>query len=182
MRPGGPAKVCDYLDLPFLFFLGVRMAGKVRYIILPKKSFLTPIEGIFYDKFVERYPKEDIHAQVWIKKFRVDFLIMPYQIIVECDGKEFHQDQAKDFRRDKVLHRLGYRIMRFTGSQIYQELVKGNTENNTGGYDLIDVVGFYMSERKTKSQRFEDMCILLNIPYSIWEGDSRCQKAGCSKR
>lgn len=64
--------------------------------------------------------------------YRADFLLMPVQwdvyntsipiLIVECDGHNFHEktkEQAKkDKERDRDLQMHGYRIIRFTGSEI----------------------------------------------------------------
>lgn len=45
-------------------------------------------------------------------------------IAVECDGHQFHErtkDQARhDKSRDRELAKLGFRILRFTGSEIYR--------------------------------------------------------------
>jgi hypothetical protein len=65
----------------------------------------------------------------------VDFAIFAPQIslqnplvVVECDGHKFHEctpDQAsEDRRRDRVLQRLGFPLLRFTGSDI----VRNTTE------------------------------------------------------
>lgn len=46
-------------------------------------------------------------------------------VVVECDGHEFHhatKEQADhDSKRDRYMTKMGIRVMRFTGSQIYQD-------------------------------------------------------------
>ena len=50
------------------------------------------------------------------------------QLIVECDGHDFHEktkEQAKkDKSRDRVLQSVGYTVFHFTGSEIYRDCFK----------------------------------------------------------
>lgn len=70
-----------------------------------------------------------IHQQNTIGNYRVDFLVSYHsntagnvKIIVECDGHEFHektkQQAARDKARDRELTKLGYKVLRYTGSEI----------------------------------------------------------------
>lgn len=62
------------------------------------------------------------------ERYRADFLISYHffgaywQAVVECDGHEFHdrtKAQAKrDRQRDRDLQHAGYRVFRFTGSEL----------------------------------------------------------------
>lgn len=76
-----------------------------------------------------------IEKQVGIIEYRIDFRlnfssinkdnsISKYSILVECDGHDFHEktkEQArKDKSRDKKLQLLGYRVIRFAGSEIFK--------------------------------------------------------------
>jgi hypothetical protein len=70
-----------------------------------------------------------IVPQFVIARFRLDFLVSietdgrPFQIAVECDGKEHHtsrKDIAKDEARDAYLKRLGIQTWRLTGGWIYK--------------------------------------------------------------
>ena len=62
-----------------------------------------------------------------IESFRVDFLFESRfgKVVVELDGHEFHErtkEQArKDKSRDRRLQALGYRVLRFTGSEVYAD-------------------------------------------------------------
>jgi very-short-patch-repair endonuclease len=71
----------------------------------------------------------NIAPQTEIDTYRVDFLITfscgykrLEELIVECDGHDFHDrthDQAsRDRERDRVLTSAGYRVFRFTGTDI----------------------------------------------------------------
>lgn len=68
-----------------------------------------------------------IAAQVPIGKYRADLVVTGWQgaprIVVECDGAEFHQDKAKDFKRTEAIEAYGYRVFRRTGSEIYNNPV-----------------------------------------------------------
>jgi very-short-patch-repair endonuclease len=76
-----------------------------------------------------------IYPQVRIGQYRADFAIwdasMPFELreprimIVECDGHDFHERTKEQARRDKKRDRFfqsrGYKVLRFTGSEIYKD-------------------------------------------------------------
>lgn len=49
----------------------------------------------------------------------------PVKIAVECDGHEFHektkQQAARDKRRDRELTKMGWSVVRFTGSEVFND-------------------------------------------------------------
>jgi very-short-patch-repair endonuclease len=47
----------------------------------------------------------------------VDFVSLPAKIIIEADGSQ-HADSREDARRDAVLKRRGYRILRFWNNDV----------------------------------------------------------------
>lgn len=73
-----------------------------------------------------------LFPQCHIDGYRVDFLIgvkreggsVPW-LVVECDGHDFHErtkeQAAKDRSRDRDLQAKGYRVFRFTGSELYRK-------------------------------------------------------------
>lgn len=87
----------------------------------------------------------EIEPQFRILEYRVDFRVslsrfvqdqsepgkMPQQklrnveVLVECDGHDFHsrtKEQAeRDRSRDRMLQRLGYDVLRYTGSEIWKD-------------------------------------------------------------
>jgi len=87
-----------------------------------------------------------IEPQKIIKNYRVDFLLTAtnynpkfekngyYQkrVIVECDGHHYHdrtKEQAKrDKSKDRKLQSLGYEVYRYTGSEIWQDIMSGVQE------------------------------------------------------
>lgn len=100
---------------------------------------LTPIEKIMYailtrvatnlrDCYNARL-ELFIYPQEKIGKYTVDFLITADfsddKVIIECDGHDFHEktkEQAQhDKERDRFLTSLGFKILRYTGSEIYND-------------------------------------------------------------
>jgi len=88
-----------------------------------------------------------INAQHKIDDYRVDFMVtlteghlqqtLGYRVgtprlyasvIVECDGHDFHEktkEQARrDKKRDRTLQKLGYNVLRFSGSDIWKDVMK----------------------------------------------------------
>jgi len=80
----------------------------------------------------------EIIPQFQIGAYRVDFAIrlsdprdearsdlQAFKIVVECDGHDFHEktkEQAqRDKARDRALSRMGWTVLRFTGSEIYRD-------------------------------------------------------------
>jgi very-short-patch-repair endonuclease len=73
-----------------------------------------------------------VHAQYQVGEYRLDFAIEvrppvgpPSWIGVECDGHEFHErtkeQAARDKSRDRSLTAQGFRMLRFTGSEIHRD-------------------------------------------------------------
>jgi very-short-patch-repair endonuclease len=102
----------------------------------------SPIEQLMYlalnkqmDKILPYYTSTFVlNTQHVIKlkekTYRADFLIATiykgktYEFVIECDGHDFHEktkEQAKkDKKRDRDLTQEGYIVIRFTGSEIYE--------------------------------------------------------------
>ena len=76
-----------------------------------------------------------VYTQVCLGNYRVDILILdasmpfdlrePSWIIVECDGHDYHERTKEQARRDKQRDRFftakGFRVLRFTGSEIWAD-------------------------------------------------------------
>jgi len=74
-----------------------------------------------------------VYQQSKVGPYRVDFLILDASVpldvdqhrwmIVECDGHDFHERTKAQARHDKARDRFfqskGYKVLRFTGSEIY---------------------------------------------------------------
>lgn len=109
----------------------------------------SPIEKILYVSFdivyalrMDEFPLLlDVTPQCEIKDdehiYHADFCIncvdseiteAKHEIIIECDGHEFHQKTKEQVRRDneREMHMkmLGYDVLRFSGSQIFNDPIK----------------------------------------------------------
>lgn len=74
-----------------------------------------------------------VQPQATWKEYRFDFLIIArfgpppagtIRIVVECDGHDFHErtkeQAAHDRSRDRALTAAGFKVFRFTGSEIFR--------------------------------------------------------------
>jgi very-short-patch-repair endonuclease len=62
--------------------------------------------------------------QVVLDRFVVDFLAPAVKVIVEVDGGYHSQRAAADARRDRVLQRLGYRVLRVDAEMVRSNLLE----------------------------------------------------------
>ncbi|MBU9714409.1 endonuclease domain-containing protein [Evansella tamaricis] len=63
------------------------------------------------------YPR----TQVPCGKFRIDIAFPVQKLAIECDGAAFHstpKQKAHDRKKDTFLRKHGWKVLRFTGSQI----------------------------------------------------------------
>ena len=105
------------------------MFCEMRYMVSP---------AVFIGNFVpgDLTEKNDcpvfISQQVDVGNYRVDFLVHDFscgnpcqKIVVECDGHDFHErtkeQAARDKARDRYMQSEGYKVLRFTGSEIYKD-------------------------------------------------------------
>lgn len=99
---------------------------------------LVDMHFVGSDSVPEKAPFDEaifILQQVKVGPYRVDILIhdasCPFEIahprymIVECDGHDFHERTKEQARRDKKRDRFfqskGYKVLRFTGSEIWAD-------------------------------------------------------------
>lgn len=105
---------------------------------------MTPIEQIFYiASEVYTLNKKEYHfslipqyeIKIQKKKYIADFAIqiidlneqeitLKKTLLIELDGKQYHssiQQRNYDYDRENILKLNDYEIMRFTGSQVYNE-------------------------------------------------------------
>lgn len=126
------------------------LVNNVREGIIPTifyEEINSPIEQIFktaFDLYIELLEKESIFlfSQMPIKinkkKYIADFYFEKDEyvnkfdtnkkIVIECDGHEFYQKTKEQVKRDNEreynLKMAGYEVIRFSGSQIYNEPFK----------------------------------------------------------
>jgi len=67
--------------------------------------------------FAEQYPIRGKYGYV------ADFFIESKKLIIECDGEAWHKPKNDhDRKRDAVMKKKGFKILRFTGTQIKEDL------------------------------------------------------------
>lgn len=104
-------------ETPIEVLLGLEVRREIDY--------LSGRNGLHY------YLSPQHEIKLGEKKYRVDFLLAPVMaedhtaypnIVIECDGHNYHErtkeQAAKDRSRDRALQKEGYRVIRFTGSEI----------------------------------------------------------------
>lgn len=71
----------------------------------------------------------EVRQQVSVCGYRLDFAVTDttdgWKIAIECDGHDFHDrtpaQAERDKSRDRVLAAAGWRVLRFTGREIYRD-------------------------------------------------------------
>ena len=64
---------------------------------------------------------EPFEQEMKIERFRADFYLPKRNLVIECDGEYWHMDQKiklRDQRKDKLLEKLGYDVLRLNGQVI----------------------------------------------------------------
>ena len=97
---------------------------------------VCPSDEFSYGTILQERYSVAIMPQYKVRRNRVDFLLQARvkldsgdtdmcQYAIECDGHDFHErtkEQAKrDRSRDRQLTDAGLKVLRFTGSEIYQD-------------------------------------------------------------
>lgn len=60
----------------------------------------------------------------WLEGMEVDIFLPEYYLVIEIDGF-YHLSagqQARDLQKDQRLQAAGYHVLRFTNSQVYQDI------------------------------------------------------------
>ncbi|MGB5099046.1 MAG: tetratricopeptide repeat protein [Methanothrix sp.] len=85
----------------------------------PEKLFLVAANKLGYiTSFIPQYE---------LSGYRLDFAIPNRKIAIEIDGYNFHKTKEQmnyDYKREQSLERLGWRVFRFTGSQVFKNSEK----------------------------------------------------------
>lgn len=82
----------------------------------------SPIETMLLKAL---YSHIAVVPQYNVGPFRLDFAIPSAKIAIEVDGHDYHktkEQRTHDSRRDRFLQANGWRILRFTGTEIYRDV------------------------------------------------------------
>lgn len=99
-------------------------------------SIESPIEEMLLHEIIERcrpwdYTLSDVEPQHQIDKYRADFAYPKNKIVVELDGHDYHktkEQRTNDAKRDRKLMEDGWKVLRFTGSEIFKDVCKCHKE------------------------------------------------------
>lgn len=118
-------EICDYSNSYF------------KRILYDLEVGDSPIETLFYNVFEyvrqkdfknkgEYYLVPQREIEIDSKTYRVDFELVNYlndkKILIECDGYDFHSEKKqmkKDYERQRNLENAGYTVIRFLGTEIF---------------------------------------------------------------
>lgn len=81
----------------------------------------SPIEKMFWEAARLKIPY--LEPQFEVPPYRLDFAVIGDRIAIEIDGHDYHktkEQRTHDAARDRFLQREGWRVMRFTGSEVFQ--------------------------------------------------------------
>jgi adenine-specific DNA-methyltransferase len=59
--------------------------------------------------------------QVPIGEYVADFACMDAKLVIELDGGQHQEQVARDARRDSRINDRGYRVVRFSNNQVFEE-------------------------------------------------------------
>lgn len=114
---------CDYSRRADNLVDGFKQAVKTLSPAINLSKCESPIEA----QFCQASSHLDLDAQISVGPYRIDFAHIPSRIAVELDGHDFHksrQQRTHDARRDRYLSEHGWRVVRFTGSEIHRDTKK----------------------------------------------------------
>lgn len=88
-----------------------------------RKQIFTQSQSPIEEKLISALHRfgVEIITQYPIGKYFADIYIPDSNLVVECDGAEFHQDKERDNARDEFMKSKGYSVIRFSGSDIHQD-------------------------------------------------------------
>jgi very-short-patch-repair endonuclease len=93
-------------------------------------SRCNEIESIFWSAgYFELSKLGDLIPQYQADRYRLDFALIGngFKVAIEIDGHDYHKTKTQrgaDYQRQRHLERLGWRFIRFTGSEIYIDVQK----------------------------------------------------------
>lgn len=127
-------EIAAYCESPIERLMAVALA---ELVVSFRAKVLAPVKPIDLGRHYFAGGSVDqilIWPQQQIGPYRVDFAMRVYNdgtgvkhwYVIECDGHDFHErtkeQAAADRARDRALTRAGYKVIRFTGSELHNRL------------------------------------------------------------
>jgi len=108
-----------------------RQSLKFQQLLAERAHFmrnnLTETEAILWRQLSGKKLGVAFRRQVTVERYILDFFAPAAKLVVEVDGRSHEFRRTADARRDSVLARLGYRVLRLPA-----ELVRSNTLEAVG--------------------------------------------------
>nr|WP_319268373.1 DUF559 domain-containing protein [uncultured Draconibacterium sp.] len=95
--------------------------------------------------FVPEYP---------IGKYFVDFADPVHRVVIECDGRKYHQDKTKDQNRQQFIESLGWTVFRFDAAQIFS-----NIYDNVIVPRMDDMIYESLNQYQSDIEQFKTDCM-----------------------
>ncbi len=97
------------------------LRAKLRNIARQMRHEPTPAEDLLWQRLRSRQlAGYKFHRQYTIDRFIVDFFCSGAGLIVEVDGAVHQQQVEADQEREQIITELGFRIIRFTNTQVLE--------------------------------------------------------------
>jgi very-short-patch-repair endonuclease len=80
----------------------------------------TPIERRLHDALMKRGIGFTTQVRL-VGRYVVDIKVNQAPVVIEADGKTYHRKSERDAERDRAHAEAGYRVFRFTGSEINRD-------------------------------------------------------------
>lgn len=113
-----------------------RQEAKRKALLEERAHFMrhnpTETEGMLWRCLAGKKLGIAFRRQVRVGEFIVDFLAPAVKLVVEVDGGYHAERAAADARREWVLERLGYRVVRVSA-----EVVRGNIGEVVFGFCIV---------------------------------------------
>jgi very-short-patch-repair endonuclease len=110
----------------------------------------SPIEHKLFQSLCCRH-YDNFQTQFKIGQYRVDFAYEYPKIAIEVDGHEYHstkEQRGRDAQRDRFIQAEGWRVLRYTGTEVFNNPDKCASEINS------IVQNFYRSKPETPLVNF----------------------------
>ena len=110
------------------FEIGLKGDGveeKLQWLQNALQKAGSPIEKLLASAFI-CYPLTRPVSQHPVGRYKLDFAFSDVLLAVEIDGEKYHaskEARARDNERDRKLFSLGWKVLRFTGSQIWNDSI-----------------------------------------------------------
>ncbi|MCP4083202.1 MAG: DUF559 domain-containing protein [Planctomycetaceae bacterium] len=87
----------------------------------------SPVESAFWSVGYWELSKHGrLTPQVKVGRYRLDFALeaQTFKLAIEIDGHDYHsskEQRAADYQRDRSLQMRGWRVVRFSGSEVVRD-------------------------------------------------------------